>query len=335
MKRILVTGGFGFLGSHLLEILLADPETRVHVIDNLSTSPLPLDYLLDTLGRPERLTYDIVSVERFFSEGLAKERFDRIYHLASVVGPAGVLQHAGRISSSIIRDAALIMDYALETGAKMVDISTSEVYGGGRDGYCREDMAQIIQPEVTIRLEYAVGKLASEVSLINFTKVTPFDCSIVRPFNISGPRQSGKGGFVLPRMAGQALSGRPLTVFNEGLQIRAFTHVKDVAEGAVLVMEKGERGGVYNIGYSQNKITIRDLAERVVKLADSSSRIEFIDPKTIYGEHYAEANDKFPDDTKAVKELGWKPKYSMDDIIADTIEFMRSLPDDLFEQIRG
>src|SRR5205823_9682726 len=127
--------------------------------------------------------------------------------LASVVGPVGVLAHAGRMAGMMVNDTSRMATLALACGARLVDVSTSEVYGGGRDGYCSERDFKIIQPKVTVRLEYAVGKLAAEIALINSTKVTPLRACIVRPFNVAGPRQSGKGGFVLPRFVGQALRG--------------------------------------------------------------------------------------------------------------------------------
>jgi len=323
-RKILITGGFGFIGSHLTEKLIADDRNHVHIVDNLSTNSINPEAYLDFLGRPRNLTYSICSVEQF-CDGLAPKRdFDQIYHLASVVGPVGVLSHAGNIALQIVSDANHIVQMALRTNAKIVDVSTSEVYGGGRDGYCSEKDFKVIQPNVTVRLEYAVAKLAAEISLINITRVTGLKVSIVRPFNVAGPRQSGRGGFVLPRFIEQALTGEAITVYSDGKMVRAFTHVKDIVNGIVLAMEKGANGEVYNIGNPSNKTTILELAERVVFLTHSKSEISHVDPKILFGPLFEEANDKYPDSDRATHDLDWRPVHTIDEIINDSCAYIRN-----------
>jgi UDP-glucose 4-epimerase len=322
VRRILITGGFGFIGSHLVERLLAEPQTRVHVVDNLSTSPIDVDAFLAALPDRGRLTHDLCTVDEYCARGAG--RFEEIYHLASVVGPVGVLQHAGRMAGMVIGDTNRIIALAQESGARVVDVSTSEVYGGGRDGYCSERDFKVIQPRVTVRLEYAVGKLAAEVALINTTKVTPLHACVVRPFNVAGPRQSGQGGFVLPRFIGQALRGEPLTVYGDGSMIRAFTHVTDIVEGLVASMTRGQTGEAYNLGNPANKTSILDLAGRVLARVGGPSKIEFVDPKTLFGPLFEEANDKYPDADKAMTELGWIPRHDIDRVILDTADYLRS-----------
>jgi UDP-glucose 4-epimerase len=217
-----------------------------------------------------------------------------------------------------------MVDLARTSNARLCDISTSEVYGGGRNGYCSEQDQKIIPPHVSVRLEYAVAKLAAEVALMNMSRVTELDVVIVRPFNIAGPRQSGRGGFVLPRFIQQALKGEPITVYGDGRMIRAFTHVVDLADGVVRVMKKGRRGDAYNVGNPSNKTTILELAQRVVRATESRSEIRFVDPKQLFGPLFEEANDKFPDADKAMNELGWRPRFSIDDVIRDAIEYIRA-----------
>src|SRR3990172_4033063 len=137
MNKILVTGGFGFLGGHLVDLLLSDADNRIHVVDNLSTNPVPLEDLLKGWNSPKRLTYAVADVETS-CRSWTGERYEEIYHLASVVGPAGVLPHAGRIAASIVNDTMAVANLALSCEAKLVDVSTSEVYGGGQDGFCSE-----------------------------------------------------------------------------------------------------------------------------------------------------------------------------------------------------
>lgn len=338
MKRILVLGGFGFLGSHLLEALLSEPEQQVHVIDDLSSSPLPLEHLLTELGAGDRLTYQITRVEDFCAdrEVLAElPPCDEIYHLASLVGPSGILPHAGRIATSILNSLIQVADLAMEWGAALLFVSTSEVYGGGEKGYCTEDMTKLVPARSTVRLEYALGKLAGETALVNLCHAQGLNARIVRPFNISGPRQSGQGGFVLPRFIGQAITGRDLTVFGDGEQVRAFSHARDIAQGLMAVLRRGAKGEIYNLGTPQNRCSILELAEEVRNITGTSSEIRFVDPRQIYGPLYAEAHDKYPDIEKARSSIRWEPAVSRAETIRQTFEYMSALPEPIFEQLRG
>lgn len=323
MRKILITGGFGFIGSHLTETLLKDSENQIHVIDNLSTSSIDVNAFNRRLGEPKQLTYDACTVKDYFKKS-SLPNFDEIYHLASVVGPVGVLQHAGKILQSIIDDMYLVAHHAQKCGARLCDVSTSEVYGGGRDGYCSEKDSMIIPPKVTIRLEYAVAKLGTEVALMNMTKVSDLHATIVRPFNVAGPRQAPQGGFVLPRFILQALGGEPLTVYGDGKMVRAFTHVQDIVDGIILTQRRGQRGLAYNIGNPANKTTIVDLAEEVVYVTGSTSKIHYVDPKALWGDLFEEANDKYPDADRATQHLGWTPRFSLHDTIKQTAEYIKN-----------
>lgn len=316
MKKILITGGFGFLGTTLTEELLKVKGNLIHVVDDLSTSPVILEDFLSVIGNPQNLTYDICTIDEYFKRDSVPV-YNEIFHLASPVGPAGVLKHAGNMVGDVVRDNYTIMDYCVINNCKMLDVSTSEVYGGGVEGYCSEETSKVVPPKTTVRLEYAIAKLAAETALINTCSVKDLHAIIVRPFNISGPRQSPLGGFVLPRFIQLADAAKPITVFGQGNQIRAFTHVKDMVDGIMRAMEKGKNGIAYNLGNVRNKTTILDLAQRVKRILKSKSEIVFVDPKKIYGPLYEEANDKFPDATKAEMELGWIPKYSIDETISD------------------
>lgn len=324
-SRVLVTGGFGFIGGHLVESLLREPLITVHVVDDLSSSPVPVDYYLGSLGDHSNLTFDICPIAEYLS-GSNIPRYDQIYHLASPVGPAGVLRHGGDIVRSIVTDTYLLMDLCLDTGARMLDVSTSEVYGGGQQGLCSEDAVKIVPSTTTVRLEYAVAKLAAETAIINTARLKGLEAVIIRPFNVAGPRQSPVGGFVIPRFIRQAHYARPLTIFGDGTALRAFTHVSDIVSGIRLAMERGTPGTAYNVGNPRNRVSISTLAQNVMSILKSPSQAIMVDPKQIYGPLYAEANDKFPDSTRLSTELGWHPRFTIADIIADAYsEFLRQL----------
>lgn len=321
---ILVTGGAGFVGSHLVERLLAQGK-KISIVDNMTSSVWTLDDL-EALRATAPFLYNTAHLKQMRAASSYPE-LESVYHLASPVGPAGILQHAGDIISQIVGTTYDAIDVALGHKCRLVYVSTSEVYGGGQNGLCSEDMPCVVDiNNPTVRLEYAIGKLAGEIAVMNTPRL---DAVIVRPFNISGARQSSKGGFVLPRFVQQVLANESLTVFGDGQQVRAFTHVSDIVDGLLLAMEKGKSGRVYNLGNPDNKVTIDTLAQLVMSqckqlgIPNPPSVFHYMDGKTIYGPAYAEANDKYPDATRAIQELGWAPRRTIDEIVRDVIEYER------------
>lgn len=332
MPSYLVTGGLGFVGSHLTSALLDEPDARVTIVDSLLQQVLPSEEVVGqiTRGRPGSLEVVIESVSDF----RPSRHFDTIFHLASVVGPAAVLKHAGHITESIVRDTYQMIRLAQEQDARLVHISTSEVYGGGDHGFCEEDAPRVIRGPASARQEYAAGKLACEVAIINLCHAKKLDAVVLRPFNISGVRQLGQGGFVLPRFVGQAILGLPLTVFGDGRQVRAFTDVRDVASGIMVAGKLGENGAVYNVGNPGNRITIRELAELVVKVTGSSSPIRLIDPTTIYGDAYRDAPDKFPKADRLCA-LGWQPKWPLAQTVEAVHAWLLDMPANQMKRVAG
>ena len=337
-KHYLVTGGLGFIGSHLVRELLRDPDAVVTAVDDLSGTVLDAATTIGqiTSARPGQLVVRCQSVANFeetsadplensFPERMRVGFYDTIYHLASIVGPAAVLKKAGHIAESILRDTHVVIRLAQRFGARFVNVSTSEVYGGGLNGLCREDSPRVIRGTASARQEYAAGKLAAEVAVENLCRLGQLDAVTIRPFNVAGIRQSGRGGFVLPRFLGQAILGEPLTVFGDGSQLRAFTDARDVAAGMIFCAQHGGTGRAYNVGNPASRTSIRELAEKVIEVTGSNSEICHIDPKELYGETYAGAPDKFPD-SGALMDLGWRPLYGLSDTIRDTYLAMRELP---------
>jgi nucleoside-diphosphate-sugar epimerase len=319
VKNILVTGGLGFVGSHLIDQLLLE-QSNVVVVDNLQSNVVPPSHFE---GRCVVISESLEQAAGKLSVN-AGTKFDEIYHLASVVGPAGVLQYAGDIAHSIIATEKVTTELALEHGARLILASTSEVYG--QTGTLNEDLNCIVPSNFTVRLEYAAAKLTSEIASLNKAKVTNLFVNVVRPFNIAGPRQLPDGGFVLPRFIAAALAGRPLTVFGDGTQVRAFTDVRDIVSG-LLCMMRGENSGlILNLGNPANEIAIRKLAEEVIRLSGSNSTIDLVDPKQLFGPLYEEGIERVPDVSKALATLPWKPKYSLEQTILDTLEFYRARP---------
>lgn len=317
MSKILVTGGMGFIGAHLCERLVTDNE--VVIVDDMSANPLKVDELYHKSRVIEwsvTNAVDFVGTPIYFAKN---ELFDAIYHLASPVGPAGILPHSGNIIRRIVDDTYAVIKLAQMNNCRLVYVSTSEIYGGGTDGLCAETTPRNISAETTVRLEYAIGKLAGETAVLN----TPdLDAVIIRPFNVCGTRQRSKGGFVVPRFVEQALSGQPLTVFGDGDQVRAFTHVDDIVDGLLLAMDKGGAKQAYNLGNPSNRTTVLELA-LVVKRLVADVPIVFTNGKAVYGTRYAEAADKYPDASKAIRELGWMPHRTIDQTISEVAAYMR------------
>lgn len=297
--RAVVTGGLGFIGSHLSELLVRS-GWDVLIVDDRRTS----------------VVWEVSGAEHFDGpiQALAGPGpYDVIFHLASPVGPLGVIGWKGRLAREVIDDAATVAAWARESGAVLVDVSTSEVYGSGHAD--REDDVCTFRPEVSARKEYAVAKLAAETMLRN----AGIDVRVVRPFNVAGPRQKPDGGFVLPRFIGQALAGEPLTVYLPGTQRRAFTHVRDIAEGLVLVALRGGSGEVYNLGNPANECTILQLANDVIEATGSTAGYVIVDPRDLHGQDFAEAPGKIPDPSKAMRDLGWFPRRSRSECIRDAL----------------
>lgn len=308
--KCVVVGGCGFVGSHLVDALLAE-NNRVVVVDNLSSNTVDPDHWGD----------DVEVWQSDDSAQIIWGECHEVYHLASVVGPVGVTQHGGKIAHRTLNGVRNVASKAATRHICMLYVSSSEVYGA--NGECAEDAPCVIRPhQPSPRLEYAVAKLAAEVMLLN---TEGLDVRIVRPFNIAGPRQQSRGGFVIPRFVEQALAGRPLTVYGDGKQLRAFTHVKDIVEGIITVMRSGSSGKCYNLGNLENLTTMESLALYIGHAAAPNGHsIEHIDPITLHGPKFAEAGNKWPSPRMMALDLGWKPTRSLKQIIAEVVEERRS-----------
>jgi nucleoside-diphosphate-sugar epimerase len=314
-KRILITGGLGFLGQHLAWYLLrTHPGCQLTIIDNLSSSEINHGRLQN---RAEILTADFRTVS------LASRRFSRIYHLASPVGSLGILARSGYVAKEITDLALRAGELAADNGAAVLYVSSSEVYG--KAGVQREDDELAVPVQTGTRMEYSLGKLAGEHLLRNLATRFGFRLTVVRPFNALGEGQSARIGFVVPTFFRNALAGKPLPLFNGGKQIRCFCHAEDVARGLVAIQEGGKDRHTYNIGNPGNAVTIRDLAMRIRELCGSDSQLETVDPRERFGPHYLEAAAKSPCIDKIKADTGWVPAIDLDSALTRVYDYFSTM----------
>lgn len=319
-KKILITGGLGFIGCHCVE-KWKSLGYEITIIDNMSSNALPpTDKLFEGCNI---IIEDILNVDI-----TQLEKFDSILHLASPVGPVGVLKHSGKMASIIIDDIYWAVNAAKHNNCSLIFISTSEIYGY-RDGktYLKENDQKVLDGEFTVRNEYAIAKLLAEIVLSNTGKIDPnFKYQIIRPFNVSGKYQLPDGGFVVPRFVNQALGGEDITVYYDGLQLRAFTWVKDIVEGIYLTSTAPEEywNNEWNVGNEKNENTILYMAERIKEMAQSNSNISHVDPTLLHGPLFSEAPEKIPNSEKIKTLLGWEATKGVDEILSEVVEYFKS-----------
>jgi UDP-glucose 4-epimerase len=317
--RALITGGAGFIGSHLSEALL-DAGHQVLLLDNLSTGSM--ENIAHLKGRPG-FEYFIDSVE---NEGLLAELIDRsevVFHFAAAVGVKLIVEQPVYTIETNVHGTEVVLKHANKKKKLVVIASTSEVYGKSEQVPFREDSDLVLGPTPKHRWAYACSKAIDEFLALAYWKERKLPVIIVRFFNTVGPRQTGQYGMVIPNFVRQALAGEPITVFGDGAQSRAFTHVTDVV-GALLklVVEPKAIGQVINIGNTE-EVTIRRLAERVRELSGSNSSIKLVPYDQAYESGFEDMPRRVPDLSKAEKMIGYKPRHSLDDILIQVIDYFR------------
>ena len=318
--RALITGGAGFIGSHLAEALL-DAGHEVDIIDNLSTGSIRnvghlksnprFQYVIDTLTN-EPLLAELI------------DRNDVIFHFAAAVGVKLIVEQPVHTIETNVHGTEVVLKHAHKKRKKVVIASTSEVYGKSADVPFREDADLVMGATVKHRWAYACSKAIDEFLALAYYKERDLPIIIVRFFNTVGPRQTGQYGMVLPSFVRQALSGEPITVFGDGTQSRSFTYVGDVVDCMMkLVNEPKAVGQVFNIGNKQ-EVTILQLAEIVKSLTGSASRIEFVPYDKAYEEGFEDMPRRVPDLTKVTQLVGYEPKVQLNEIITRVIEYFRA-----------
>ena len=321
-KRVLVTGGAGFIGSHLAERLVAD-GCAVTLLDDLSTGRA--GNVAGLLGRPGvEMVRD--TVENETTVELAVARCDEVYHLASAVGVQLIADEPVRTIRTIVRGTETVLQAAHKYGRPVLITSSSEVYGHGTKVPFAEDDDVTVGPTCQSRWCYAYAKGIDEFLGLSYHKQYGLPVRIVRLFNTVGPRQVGQYGMVLPRFAERAVAGRTLTVHGDGSQVRCFCHVADVVDALVrLTAAPGTAGQVYNVG-GDEEVSMLDLARRVIALADSPSGVEFVSYEAAYGQQFEDVPRRVPDLSKIRAAIGFRPTRSLDDVIRSVIQDRRAAP---------
>jgi nucleoside-diphosphate-sugar epimerase len=303
MMRVLVTGGLGFLGSHLVDSLWKRGND-ITVVDNLSTNVVSPEFCdgrcAFVKGDIERLEYD-------------GPRIDVIYHLASMVGTIRILCHAGKIAPAMVQGSERVFDLAARHSASILYVSSSDVYARG--GWLSETDTPSIPRRRTPRAEYAQGKFESELLFLKGAARIGLKVNIIRPFNIAGPRQQPAAGFVIARFVRLALQNRPLTVFGDGSQLRSFIHVSEVADACIGVAESQHSGETWNVGNPRNVIRIDSLARLIACCVESNSPVLHVDPRKLFGPSYDDGFSKLPVINKICESLDWAPLMDLERIV--------------------
>jgi UDP-glucose 4-epimerase len=316
-NKALITGGAGFIGSHLAELLLDDGQ-EVWVLDDLSTGSL--DNIEHLREREEfHLVVDSVLHSSVVNELVYK--CDVVYHLAAAVGVRLIVEQPVQTLVTNLRGTELVLEHAHRFGKRVLVASTSEVYGDHREERpLVETDRRIYGPTTQKRWAYADSKAMDEFLALAHHAEHDLDCVIVRLFNTVGPRQSGQYGMVIPNFVQRALADAPIEIHGDGAQTRCFCHVSDTIRALAGLMKEGEAGGIYNVG-SEERISINALAQRVKDLTGSSSPIQYISYEDVYGIGIEDMLHRIPSTAKTNATIGWKPERTLDDILADVIAF--------------
>jgi UDP-glucose 4-epimerase len=316
MSTFLITGGAGFIGSHLAEALLANGE-RVIAYDNLSTGRL--GNIARALDHP-RFRFVHGSVLDFQAVDEVVQEADVVVHLAAAVGVKLIVEHPLKSLVTNIRGSETIFDSAERHGRKKIIVgSTSEIYGKNTTVPLAETADRVLGSPKVARWAYSTSKAVDEILAYAYQKERKLPTVVVRLFNTVGPRQSPNYGMVIPRLVEQAVAGDPLTVYGDGSQTRCFCHVSDVVDALLrLVGHPDAEGDVFNVGSSE-EVSILELAERIKASVGSLSSIELIPYDRAYEAGFEDMLRRVPDTTKIRTLTGWVPTRSLEEILDETI----------------
>jgi UDP-glucose 4-epimerase len=318
--RYLITGGAGFIGSHLADALLGRGDS-VTILDDLST------------GRPENINHLLPDARVIFRRGSILDQqvvrdevegADVVVHLGAAVGVRLIMERTLESFVTNIRGTEIVLEECLRLGRTVLLASTSEVYGKNDQGPLSEDSDRVMGPTFKERWSYATSKAADETMAHLYWSKWRLPTIIARLFNCVGPRQSGAYGMVIPGLVRQALTGEDLTIYGDGEQRRCFCHVRDTVRGLLAILDEPRAvGGVFNVG-STEEVTINELAQRVIAVTGSSSRVVHIPYEAAFDQGFEDMRRRLPDITRIRDLVGWEPSLSLDEILADVISHERA-----------
>lgn len=313
--RVLVTGGAGFIGSHLIDSLLARGN-EVWAVDDLSTGNIA--NLRAASSNPafhfvEGSVMDVALVDRLVSN------VDEVFHLAAAVGVKFVLDNPLRSLLTNIRGTEVVLFACDEHQRKVILFSSSEVYGKGVTAPFSEDDDRVLGPTQKLRWSYACGKAVDECLALSYHQQRQLKVVTVRCFNTCGPRQTASYGMVIPNMIQRALRNEPILVYGDGEQTRCFSAVSDVVRGVIMLAgEKSAEGEIFNIG-TDEEVTVLDLAGRIRRLCHSESDIQRVPYETVYGSSFEDMRRRVPNLSKIRRFVGYEPQVTLDQLLEITI----------------
>jgi UDP-glucose 4-epimerase len=321
--KALVTGGAGFIGSHLCEALLND-GWEVFALDDLSTSSM-----VNVNHLKERWDFHLV-VDSVLSPSVVNElvhKCDVVFHLAAAVGVRLIVEQPVHTLVTNVQGTEIVLDHCHRFGKRVLIASTSEIYGDHREEVpLAEDARRIYGPTTARRWAYADSKAMDELLALAYHQERGLDVVIARLFNTVGPRQSGQYGMVIPSFVERALAGRPLEIHGDGTQTRCFCHVSDTVLALKGLMdERSTSGEIFNVG-SSSRIRILDLAQRVIEMTRSDSELTFVPYEKVYGQGIEDMTHRIPSTEKIRDAIGWQATFDLDVILADVIKHMRIAP---------
>jgi UDP-glucose 4-epimerase len=318
--RALVTGGAGFIGSSLVDLLLERGD-QVIALDDLSTGSFENIAHLDGRRDFEFVLGSILNAD--LVDDLVA-RSDAIFHLAAAVGVELIVEKPLESLGTNIRGSEIVFEKAHKYGTRILVTSTSEIYGKNTSDRLKEEDDRILGSPLKSRWSYSEAKAIDEILAYTYWREKGLETVIVRLFNTVGPRQTGHYGMVIPRFVSQAIRGEPLTVFGTGEQTRCFCYIGDVVKTLVALIEHPEAyGSVFNLG-GQQEISIVELAERVIALSGSSSKIKYVSYDEAYEEGFEDMQRRVPDITRVQNLVGFEPEVSLDNIIKAVLAEQRS-----------
>ncbi len=318
--KVLITGGAGFIGSHLAEKHLERGD-EVHIIDDLSTGSM--ENILHLKNNP-KFHYNLDTIINYQLTAEMIDLCDVIYHLAAAVGVKLIVESPVRTIETNVRGTEVVLNIAAKKRKRVLIASTSEVYGKSKQIPFREEDDLVMGATTKGRWSYACSKAIDEFLALAYWREKKVPTTVVRLFNTVGPRQTGMYGMVIPNFVRQALQHKEITVYGDGSQSRCFTHVNDVVGALIRLMDTTDSvGEVYNIGSCQ-EVSILELAERIRHLTESTSEITFMSYEKAYEEGFEDMQRRVPDISKIQHLIGYQPQYALDEILTSVIAYQKA-----------